>query len=281
MSLLRRASVRHLLRHPAQLVLSVLGVALGVAVVVSIDLAIQSSKEAFQASAETVAGRATHAVAGGVGGVDDTLVTRLRVDVGVRNAAPVVEGLASSPALPGRALRILGVDPFSEAPFRPFLAGGSTGVDVSAFVTVPGAVALSSVTAAQAGVGLGDTLAVSVDGRLHALPVVGLLEPQGRLARVGLHDLLVLDLASAQWVLGSRGTVSRIDLRLPQGDPGEEVLARVRQALPPEVRVEAAGVRTETLTGMIRAFDLNLRALSLLALVFGMFLIYNAMTFSA
>ena len=62
---LLKTSLRHLLRHPWQVGLAMLGVALGVAVVVSIDLANGSAKRAFTLSAETVAGRATHQILGG------------------------------------------------------------------------------------------------------------------------------------------------------------------------------------------------------------------------
>ena len=48
------SSLRYLIRHPWQVGLSVLGVALGVAVVVSIDLANQSAKRAFSRSIEAV-----------------------------------------------------------------------------------------------------------------------------------------------------------------------------------------------------------------------------------
>lgn len=280
MRLLARASARHLLKHPAQLALSVLGVALGVAVVVAMDLAIQSSREAFRVSTETVAGRATHVVSGPVGGVDEELFTRIRQEAELREAAPVVEGYASSRLLQGMALRVLGVDPFSEGPFRPFLAGGPTGVDVSALLTTPGGVVLSSVTAAEAGVGPGDVLPVRVEGRDRDLPVLGVLEPQDRLARAGLRDLLVMDVSSAQQLLGMVGRLSRVDLRVADGPAGDDALARVTALLPSGTRLESAGTRSAALAGMIRAFDLNLTALSLLGVVFGMFLIYNAMTFS-
>jgi putative ABC transport system permease protein len=278
-SLVRRAGRRHLTRHPAQLALSVLGVALGVAVVVSIDLAIQSSREGFRVSAETVAGRATHHVLGGVGGLPDSLFARIRVDLGIRASAPVVEGYASSPLRPGTALRIVGVDPFSEGPFRPFVAGGPTGLDVSALLTTPRGVVLSARTAEASAVTPGDSLPVSVAGRLEALPVVGLLEPEEGLARSGLDDVLILDISWAQDLLEMPGRLSRIDLRLSEGSE-PEALEALLSLLPADARVEAAGVRTAALSEMIAAFDLNLRALSLLALVFGMFLIYNAMTFS-
>jgi len=64
MSLLQRSSLRYLLQHPWLMGLSVLGVALGVAVVVAIDLANVSAERAFELSAETVAGKATHQVVG-------------------------------------------------------------------------------------------------------------------------------------------------------------------------------------------------------------------------
>src|SRR5690606_19278175 len=62
--------------------------------------------------------------------------------------------------------------------------------------------------------------------------------------------------------------------------PAPDVLEGVASLLPPPARLEEAGRRSETTRAMIAAFDLNLTALGLLALVFGMFLIYNAMTFS-
>ena len=56
--LLWRSSLRYLARHPWQFGLAVLGVALGVAVVVSIDLANASAGRAFTLSTEAVTGRA-------------------------------------------------------------------------------------------------------------------------------------------------------------------------------------------------------------------------------
>lgn len=279
--LLVRSSRRFLARHPLQIVLSVLGVALGVGVVVAIDLAIQSSREAFRVSTETVAGRATHQVVGGPTGVPDGVFRRIRVELGIRASAPVVEGWVSAPALPGQPLRLLGVDPFSELPFRPYLAGGSAaGLDASSLLGDPPAALLPEDLALRAGVSPGDTLVLEAAGRPHPVLVVGVLRPADELSRRGTQDLVVLDVAQAQAVLDSRGRLSRIDLRMPTGPAGEATLKRLRDALPPGLSVVETGARAATLANMIRAFDLNLTALSLLALIFGMFLIYNTMTFS-
>jgi putative ABC transport system permease protein len=284
LKLLRRSSLRFLARHPGQIVLTVAGVALGVAVVVAIDLAIQSAREAFRVSTETVAGRATHQIEGGPGGLPDSLFTQVRVGLGIRRAAPVVDGYAASAALPGRALRILGVDPFSEEPFRPYLApGGGPELDVGVLLSSPGTVLLSRGTAQEAGVGAGDALDLVVGGDRLSVEVAGTLVPDGGLGRQGLRDLILTDVSTAQELLDMGGRLSRIDLALNASGSAageEELLARIEGLLPAGAILRTTGTRSEQMSGMLSAFDLNLTALSLLALVFGMFLIYNAMTFS-
>ncbi len=293
MSLLATASRRWALRHPGQLVLTVMGVALGVAVVVAIDLAIQSSRVAFQLSTEAVAGRATHRVEGGPSGLADSVFTRIRTEAGIRASAPVVESWASAVVVPGTALRLLGIDPFSERPFRPYLAGGGdagaagsgrerggSGLDIDVLLGVRDGVVLSSELAERAGVAVGDSLALVVEGRSRTAVVVGTLQPDNELARRGLADVLIADLSTVQRFLNRPGRLSHIDLVVPVGARGDAQLAALAGVLPPGAQVMEIGTRTDTLSGMLQAFDLNLTALSLLALVFGMFLIYNAMTFS-
>lgn len=280
MRLLTRSSVRYLLQHRIQLALSVIGVALGVAVVLSIDLATASARTGFRISAETVSGRATHQITSDVAPLDDGLVARIRTGLGLRESAPVVEGFASSPMLPGQALRVLGIDPFSEGPFRPFVVGGGLGVEVADFVTTERAVVVARATAERAGLEVGDSLPVLVEGRTWGLPVVGVVDPADPLARAGLADVLLMDVSGAQEVLGLVGGLTRVDLRLPESSEGEALAGRVRELLGPGESLVTAGTRTEAMSGMIDAFDVNLTALSLLALVFGMFLIYNAVTFS-
>ncbi|HMB54697.1 MAG TPA: FtsX-like permease family protein, partial [Thermoanaerobaculia bacterium] len=292
MSILSRSSRRHLLDHPLQLALAVAGVALGVAVVVSIDLANASAARAFDLSAETVAGRATHRVAGGPAGLPEEVFRRLVVEAGVAPAAPVVEGFAVLPAAEGgqRALRLLGVDPLSEGPFRPYLSALGQGErpagagSLGDFLTRRGAALLSADTAAELGVGPGDELAVTVAARPRILVVTGLLNPEDELSRRALADLAVVDVATAQELTGRFGVLSHVDLIAPRGiaprGAGDAWVERVEAVLPEGVRLEAADASAETRRGMTRAFRLNLTALSLLALVCGLFLIYNSMTFS-
>jgi putative ABC transport system permease protein len=280
--ILLRASVRHLLRHPWQAGLSVLGIALGVAVVVSVDLAGESARRAFSLSAEGVTGRATHQIVGGPGGLDERVVGKLARELGVHPLAPVVEAWVGVEGAPGRALQLLGIDPFSEAPFRPYLGrgAGAGARALGTFVTEPGAVVLARGTAAELGVAVGDTLVLRVTGRRRPARIVGLIDPEDARSRQALAGLVVADVATAQELLDQPGRLSRIDVALPAGARGEETLARVRAIVPPGAEVVPATARSEFLGSLTRAFDVNLTALSLLALVVGVFLAYNTMTFS-
>ena len=271
-SLVWRAGLREFLRHPWLLVLSVLGVALGVAVTVAVDLANDSALRSFDLSVLAVTGRATHRVLGGPAGLPDSFYRRLRVDEGVRPCAPVVEGSVRVETPEGGTLRLLGLDPFAEAPFRPYLVG-STGP--SDLLARPEAVVLSKGTAARWGLKVGDRVPLRAGTARREVQVAALLEPQDALSRAALEGLMLADVATAQEILGRVGRLDRIELVLPPG--GEE---RVRRLLPPGAELQETGPADRSVRDLARAFQVNLQALGLLALLVGMFLIYNSVGFS-
>jgi len=285
---LLNVGLRYLLRHRLQTVLMILGIALGVAVVVAIDLANTAAGRAFDLSTDAIAGRATHQVIGGPTGLDEAVYARLRTEGGVELAAPVLADYIASPQLGSRPIQLLGVDPFAEAPFRSYLAGppapgaapsGAPPTDsLLAFLTSPGALLLSESLAAEYGLAVGDPLTLDAAGRRTEGHVAGLLRPADGLTQRALDGLVLADLATAQEITGRTGRLDRIDLILPADDPGQAI--RIAGLLPSSARIVAAQSRTGAVAQMTAAFRTNLTALSLLALVVGIFLIYNSMTFS-
>ncbi len=295
--ILVRTSLRHLLRHPWQFGLAVLGVALGVAVVVSIDLANDSARRAFALSTETLTGRATHRIVGGPSGVPEDVYRRLRIDLDVRETAPLVEGEAVAPDRSGLTLRVLGIDPVVEAPFRPWLVAsdergaafdrtaasqdGCRGIACySALMVRPGTALLSADMARDSGIASGDRLRLAIGARTIEAEIVGVLTPADDASRRAIDGLLIVDIATAQEWFDSVGRLSAIDLVVPGGAAGDALLQQIGAILPPGVRIERPEQRSNAIQQMTAAFELNLSALSLLALVVGMFLIYNTMTFS-
>src|SRR5512144_284344 len=85
-----RVGWSYLRRHTWQAVLMAVGIALGVAVVVSIDIANASASRAFHLSTETLTGKATHQISAGSLGVEDSLYVSLRRSGIEAAAAPVI-----------------------------------------------------------------------------------------------------------------------------------------------------------------------------------------------
>jgi putative ABC transport system permease protein len=278
---------RYLLRHPWQSMLMIVGIMLGVAVVVSIDLANASATRAFELSADAVAGRATHQITGGPQGLDEAIYTQLRLnrpdrfEKPVRSAAaPILAEYVSSPQLGKRPLQLLGIDPFAEAPFRSYLAQGNTVplAGLTAFLTQSGAILISGDVAERYGLARGSRITLNVSGHEHAAFIAGLLKPSDDLSRRALDDVILADISTAQELTGRLGKLDRIDLILSKDNRAE--IERISAALPPGVHITPVAARSGALDQMTAAFRTNLTALSLLALVVGMFLIYNTMTFS-
>ncbi len=279
--LLWRSSRGYLRQHVWQVGLALLGVALGVAVVVAIDVANESARRAFVLATQSIVGRATHQIVGGPNGVSEEVYRQLRLTGKVRALAPVVESDVAAPDYPGWIFHVLGVDAFAEAPFRPYLssAGVSPDNDFSAFLTQPATGLIAAATARQLGLAIGDRLRIRVGTRHQFITLVGLLAPNESGASA-VENLLITDIATAQEILGLGGQLSRVDVRVPEGEAGQKLLATIRQLLPAGVEILSSRGRSQAIEQMIRAFQLNLTALSLLALIVGAFLIYNTMIFS-
>jgi putative ABC transport system permease protein len=269
--ILARASLRYLAKHPAQLLLAVLGIAVGVAVVVGIDVASASAKRALRLSASAIAGSTTHVVRAGPAGVPEELFVELALDPRAPPLAPVVASTLSVASDPPRTIEVLGVDPFSEGPFR----GASWPASVRAAEPTSAGAWLTETTARELGAAAGGSVSVIAGGERRTLAIAGTFEPSDELARAALDGVAILDIAAAQDLLGSRGRLSRIDVILD--DEGIEPL---RARLPPGCTLEPASERTETLAGLTRAFELNLSALGMLAMLVGVFLVYDTITFA-
>ncbi|MEZ4672749.1 MAG: FtsX-like permease family protein [Caldilineaceae bacterium] len=279
-----RLAWRHARRRPLQSLFFVLGVAIGVAMIVAIDLANGSAARAFQLGTETVTGKTTHQIIGGPNGLDESIYTELRTGLGYRLSAPIVESYVTALALDAQPMRLLGVDPFAEAPFRSYLGAGGGASGPADYLTPlmvqPDSALISSVVAERYGLAVGDTIAVQVGSSTKELTLVGLLEPSDVLSRRALDGLIITDIAAAQELLDRVGRLDRIDLLIPTGAAGDAILAKIAAILPASARIELSAGRSGTVNEMTAAFSLNLTALSLLALVVGMFLIYNTVTFS-
>jgi len=279
-ALLARSSARFFRRHPAQLALSFVGIVLGVGIVTAVLITNASSQRAFALSSEALYGRTTHQVLGatGVAGRDYASLRRALPNLPM---APVVEGEV---AIGDELFSLLGLDPFAEsaygrtadgAAFVPSAEDADPAFGVAPLVELllaGDALAIAARTRARLELPLDTPLDVEAGGRTRALRLVGTFTTANPAASEGL---LVADIALAQDLLATGGAISRIDLILDDAD-----IPRVSGALPPTLRLAEAASRERTMRAMTRGFQINLTAMSLLALVVGAFLIHNTMTFA-
>jgi putative ABC transport system permease protein len=277
--ILRALVLRPIAREKIRTSLTVLGIAVGVAVVVAIQLANQSALRAFRESVDAVAGRANYQLVPDVAPLDERVLLRLQPlwARGVRFAPVIdIEGVLEPDELP---IRVLAVDLFSDLHFRDYrYAKIETGHEHDALgnylgLFAPDALILPAPFAREHHLGIGSRVTLNLLGHRRSLVVRGLLEAQGP-ATAFNGSIGICDIAVAQRNFGLAGRLSRVDLLVPDG------VSLRGLVLPPGTRIERPSRRNERVEKMLRAFRVNLFALAGVALLVGMFLVYNTVLIS-
>jgi putative ABC transport system permease protein len=277
-SILKALVLRPILREKTRTALTILGIAVGVAVVVAIQLANQSALRAFRESVDAIAGRANYQIVPDIDPLDENVLLALRPlwNEGAR-FAPVIDVEGALHVLPRAVpIRILAVDLLSDLHFRDYryakIETGRKTQELGDFFALFGgdALILPAPFAHEHRLGIGSRVAVTVGGRRADFVVRGLLQAQGP-ATAFNGSIGICDIATAQRAFAMEGKLSRIDLILPEG-------STVR--LPPGVRMERPTRRNERVEKMLLAFRVNLFALAGVALLVGMFLVYNTVLIS-
>jgi putative ABC transport system permease protein len=282
--ILLRIGLRYSNQNLLQTILLILGVAIGVAVIVAVDLANKSASRSFQISADSITGRATHRITGGPSGLDEDIYRRLRLQLGLEKIAPVVEDYVTVIELNRRPMRLLGLDPFAEAPFRNYVANTDGALPVetlNTLLTQPNSVFLSEDVARSSGMTTDSKLSLEHGSRNIEVFIAGLLQPDDRISRQALSGIIITDISTAQETLGQIGRLSHIDLLIDTTlNSGKTEIEQIRRILPPGTSVERSESRSAVIEEIKSAFEFNLFALSLLSLVVAAFLIYNTVLFS-
>ncbi|HTD37841.1 MAG TPA: FtsX-like permease family protein [Candidatus Limnocylindrales bacterium] len=287
MSPLFRALVLGPLRANAlRALVTVVAVALGVAIGLAIDLSSATAVGSFATSVNVVSNKVNLQVLGIARGFDERTILRVQHIPGVVYASPTIEdqitvGARPGDMLSGEILRVLGVDVLRPLPGEAETPGGdpsgfeNAGVDGWTMVNGHGAF-VSARTAERMHLRTGSVLRALAGDRDVALPVGGVISRD----TPGVDSSVVfVDVVTAQELFGKIGLLDRIDLVV---EPAR--LAAVERAvsavLPPGARAIRPKVRTDEISRMLQSFRLNLEALGWVALLVGMYLIYNTVAIS-
>ncbi len=288
MRLFRWFILRRLRQEPVRASLSIAGIALGVAVVLAIQIANQSALEGFRAALDTMAGRTSLEIIGAGVGVDERALASLGWLQEWGDVSPVVEGDAMALHAGGRAeaVRVLGIDILKDQPFRDYrllrtAAEGRSGrpMDVLTLLIEPDAAVVAESFARRRGLSIGSGFDLALGDTVKSFTVRGILRDDGPAKMMG-GNFVLLDIAAAQLAFDRIGRVDRVDVRLADPAALDRAERAIGARLPPGLAVQRPARRGSQVEKMLAAFQFNLGALSMVALLVGLFLIYNTVATS-
>lgn len=277
--LFRFVSQPYIQQHRLRVLFPLLGIALGVSVFVAVRVTNVSTLRAFARTVDAIAGRASLEIVGRGAPLDETLLPVARRAPGVASVAPLVLADVLVQEAGSATLLVAGIDVVADRAVRDytFRWTDTDQQEPFAILTRPQSLVLSERFARRHGLQLGAPLHLYTSQGAQALTIRGLLRPEGAAEALGGH-FAIMDIAAAQVLFNRLGRLDRIDVVPRDGFPLEVVQETLQQRLGAGVQVRRPQARNQAVEKMLRSFHVNLAALSLIALIVGMFLIYNSTT---
>ena len=272
--------VRPVLRDPFRMIITILGVAIGVAVFLSIQLANRQTLHSFEESVNLVLGRADAIVHAEGMAFDEKFFQELSRVRELVKSYPVIEGYGVE-LKTGQVVEILGTDLLQDSGIRDFSIK-TLEKDLKGLLPIimdPKGIILPERFIPGTNFKPGDKINFLVNGIEKTFNVNAILENKG-LARALNGNFALMDIAAAQWAFGRIGKLDRIDIEFKKKENFESIREKVSEVLPDFLRVDRPERKNRQVEKMLRAFQYNLTALSFVALIVALYLIYNMVALS-
>jgi putative ABC transport system permease protein len=267
--------------HKLRLCFTILGITMGVAVYFAIRTLNATLLDSYKDTVVKLGGKATLQITAGETGFPQDYLARVSALPGVQIAEPMIEVIAHIASNEGGNLMIVGMDASSDQKLH------DVEVDSSAvhignpleFILSPDSVAIPESLAISRGLSLGDPLPIFTSDGKQSLTVRATFQPSGMGEAFG-GNVAVMDIHAAQIVFNRGTNIDRIDLATDPGVDTETVQSRLRAILPAGFEVVRPAARSKTLENSNSANSKGLLLCSLIALVIGMFIIFNSFSMS-
>jgi putative ABC transport system permease protein len=278
-SMLALVTLRQWARHRLRTALTLIGIALGVAVFFAVRTANITLINSLTTTIEKAAGKATLQVFGGESGFSEEVWDRVKDTPGVRIAEPAIEVVAHTAFEDEGNLLIVGVDMVGDGELREYQfdeAGGEIG-DPLVTLAQPDSILIARGFADKHHLKEGDKLPLFTSQGRKEFTVRGVFKPAG-LGEVFGGQIAVMDVFNAQFVFNRGRNFDRIDILNEPELPVEELQKRLKERIPQGLEVERPSSRGEALENTVKGMNIGMTVTSLIALLVGMFIIFN--TFS-
>ncbi len=278
---------RYYFRSFTQSILAVLGVAVGIAVFVAVDLANDSAKQSFRNSAVSIFGDTEFQLMGSTSGISENIysdvVKSAELQPLLNLIRPIIDKqitLTDSNGVEDK-YRLLGINVINENVLSgnnkygiDFLNSSQTGFNTFA----ENQVFVSSILKNKKQLSIADEFLV--EDTNNKVSIVGFFQGDNSLQRELMQNVIITDISVAQNITNSNGILTRIDISSVYDQNQKIALDKWFSLLPTGVQLIPSYTYSEARKSITKSFDTNLLALSLLALLVGLYLIYNMMTFS-
>jgi len=272
--------VRPVLRDPFRMVITILGVAIGVAVFLSIQLANRQTLRSFEESVNLVLGRADAIVHAEGMAFDEKYFKELSRVRKLVKSYPVIEGYGVE-LKTGQVVEILGTDLLQDSGIRDFSIK-TVEKDLKGLLPIildPKGIVLPEKFIPGTNFKPGDKIDFLINGIEKTFNINAILENKG-LARALNGNFALMDIAAAQEAFGRIGKLDRIDIEFKRKENFKSVSEKISEVLPGFLRVDRPERKNRQVEKMLRAFQYNLTALSFVALIVALYLIYNMVALS-
>lgn len=266
---------RNLTAHPLRSILTLLAIALGVAMVLAASIVGQAAGQSTAELSEEGPNVDLEIISRDGVSFDDDVLDALRASPDVDLASPSLRVEAELGAPPITELTLLGVDPESYSTLHePELAGG-------AFLDEPDTIVLPMAMIINHRLSVGDEVTVAAGGRRVTLTVAGRLSvgQDGILPYGGQPPTAFVLLHTAQTLADALGQVDRVEVALRPGADAVRVKTDLAQAVSPDLAVVRA-VATEGAMGNVVLMQASLAIVGLIILFAASFVILNAFAMS-
>jgi putative ABC transport system permease protein len=259
-------NLREMQRRPGRMLLTLLGIALGLATVVATRLTIHTVDRAYRDLFEGVAGRpALEITAKGNGGFEAGAAGGLEQLRGVQTVVPRIQSAAALVSASGSvAVPVLGIDHAGVADWPVREGRPLTGEDDA--LLDPG-------LASSLNLRPGESLEVWAPSGSFHLRLSGILQPRGTSAAAG--GQMIVSLACAQRLFNLAQRINSIQVLLDDDTDPAVVQTAIAGRLPTGLVVQPPGMRGELARTTLLAAEQGLSALSLVAFLAATFVILN------
>lgn len=271
--LARRFVWRVLYRDAAKTLLTILGLALGVAVFGGIQLLNRAAIDQFEAGVAKVSQGINWQLVSATGNQFPlSQLARLRPHL----EAGRDQGISFQPVLTQRVLyenqplHLVGIDLFQQ----PVRAEEAKNTDADPFrLFQPGSLLAGRFFES----GTGERVLLAGDRQIR-VSLAGLLPAQAPWNEAYGGRVLVGDISVVQALIHQPDAISRLDLRVPEHATGW--VKTLQQTLPGDLLLQRPEQTAGQYAAMVSSYQQNLTALGVIALLVAMFLIYNTMSIS-